>query len=233
MRYLSRRLLQAVFLLFGVSVLTFLFSSLAPGNYLDEIRLNPQISSATLASLRVQYDLDRPLPLRYARWVKSIARGQLGYSFAYNSPVAPLLSVRARNTLLLTLTSTLLAWALALPLGVWSAEKLGRLPDRALSLVAATLMVIPDLVLALGLLILAARSVSRTYRPSENFAIWSCTWRYRLPRWCYRHSQSWCGMSVPQWQRHSAHRLCARLWRTAFRVANCSIATRFALRPIR
>jgi peptide/nickel transport system permease protein len=115
MRYLSRRLLQAVFLLFGVSVLTFLFSSLAPGNYLDEIRLNPQISSATLASLRVQYDLDRPLPLRYARWVKSIARGQLGYSFAYNSPVAPLLSVRARNTLLLTLTSTLLAWALALP----------------------------------------------------------------------------------------------------------------------
>jgi peptide/nickel transport system permease protein len=158
MRYLLRRLLQAAFLLFGVSILTFLFSSLAPGNYLDDMRLNPQISSATLASLRAQYDLDRPLPLRYARWVKSIARGDLGYSFAYNSAVAPLLSVRARNTLLLTLTSTLIAWALALPLGVWSGEKLGRLPDRTLSLVAATLMVIPDLVLALGLLILAART---------------------------------------------------------------------------
>jgi peptide/nickel transport system permease protein len=88
----------------------------------------------------------------------SLARGELGYSFAYNSPVAPLLWIRARNTLLLTVTATLMAWALALPLGVWSARTLGRLPDRALSLVTALLLAIPDLVLALGLLILAARS---------------------------------------------------------------------------
>jgi len=158
MRYLLRRLLQASFLLFGVSLLTFLFSTLAPGNYLDEMRLNPQISSATLASLRAQYELDRPLPIRYTRWVDSIAHGELGYSFAYNSPVAPLLWVRARNTLLLTLTATLFAWALALPLGVWGAEWRGQLPDRALSWITATLMVVPDLVLALGFLILAARS---------------------------------------------------------------------------
>ena len=158
MRYLLRRLLQATFLLICVSFLTFLFSTLAPGNYLDEMRLNPQISSATLASLRAQYDLDRPLPWRYVRWVGSLSRGELGFSFAYNTPVAPLLAVRARNTLLLTLTSTLLAWALALPLGAWSAESLGRLPDRALSLATATLLVIPDLVLALGFLILAART---------------------------------------------------------------------------
>jgi len=158
MRFLLRRLLQAVFLLIGVSILTFLFSTLAPGNYLDEMRLNPQISAATLASLRSQYDLDRPLPLRYARWVNSIARGELGYSFAYNGPVAPLLWIRARNTLLLTSTAMLLTWALALPLGIWSAEKRGRLPDRAISLGTTTLMLIPDLALALGLLILAARS---------------------------------------------------------------------------
>lgn len=158
MRYLAGRLMQTVFLLVGVSFLTFLFSSLAPGNYLDEMRLNPQISSETLASLRAQYQLDQPLPVRYTRWAVSLARGELGYSFAYNSPVAPLLRVRARNTLLLTVTATLIAWALALPLGVWSAETLGRLPDRALSLVTALLLAIPDLVLALGLLILAARS---------------------------------------------------------------------------
>jgi peptide/nickel transport system permease protein len=158
MRYLLRRLLQGAFLLFGVSVLTFLFSTLAPGNYLDEMRLNPRISSETLASLRAQYDLDRPLPVRYARWMDSVAHGELGYSFAYNSPVAPLLLVRARNTLLLTVTATVLAWALALPLGVWSAETRGHLPDRALSWITAALMVIPDLVLALGFLILAARS---------------------------------------------------------------------------
>jgi len=158
MRYLLRRAFHAVFLLFGVSVLTFLFSALTPGNYFDEMRLNPQISPEAVAALRAQSQLDRPLPIRYAHWLSSVAHGQFGFSFAYNSPVAPLLRARARNTLLLTITATLLAWLLALPLGVWSASKLGRAPDRLLSGATATLMVIPDLVLALGLLILAVRT---------------------------------------------------------------------------
>ncbi len=158
MNYLLRRLIHGVLLLIGVSFLTFLFSTLAPGNYLDEMRLNPQISSATLADLRSHYQLDRPLPIRYARWMNSIAHGELGYSFAYNSPVAPLVWVRAQNTLLLTTTATVLAWGLALPLGIWSAKRRGRLPERVLSWATATLLVIPDLVIGLGLLILAARS---------------------------------------------------------------------------
>jgi peptide/nickel transport system permease protein len=158
MRYFLRRLMQAAFLLIGVSILTFLFSTLAPGNYFDEMRLNPQISPETVAALRAQYQLDRPLPVRYARWVNSLLRGEMGFSFAYNSPVAPLLWVRARNTLLLTFTATLIAWALALPLGIWSATTLGGFADRALSWATAALLVIPDLVLALGLLILAVRS---------------------------------------------------------------------------
>lgn len=155
MRYFLRRLIQAAFLMIGVSILTFLFSTLAPGNYFDEMRLNPQISAETVAALHAQYQLDRPLPLRYARWVNSLLHGEMGFSFAYNSPVAPLLRVRARNTLLLTVTATLVAWALALPLGIWSATTLGRVPDRSLSWATAVLLAIPDLVLALGLLILA------------------------------------------------------------------------------
>ncbi len=158
MRYFLHRFRQATFLLIGVSILTFLFSALAPGNYFDEMRLNPQISPETVAALRAQYQLDRPLPVRYVRWVNSLLHGEMGYSFAYNSPVAPLLWVRARNTLLLTVIATLMAWALALPLGIWSATTLGRVPDRALSGVTAALLVIPDLVLALGLLILAVRT---------------------------------------------------------------------------
>jgi peptide/nickel transport system permease protein len=158
MRYFLRRLMQAAFLLIGVSILTFLFSTLAPGNYFDEMRLNPQISPETVAALRAQYQLDRPLPVRYGRWVNSLLHGEMGFSFAYNSPVAPLLWVRARNTLLLAVTATLIAWALALPLGIWSATTLGRMPDRALSWATATLLVIPDLVLALGLLVLAVRT---------------------------------------------------------------------------
>jgi peptide/nickel transport system permease protein len=158
MRFLLRRTLHALFLLFGVSILTFLFSALTPGNYFDEMRLNPQISSETVAALRAQYKLDRPLPLRYMHWLNSVAHGQLGFSFAYNAPVGPLLWARARNTLLLTATATLLAWLLALPLGVWSAARFGRSPDRFLSWATAVLMVVPDLVLALGLLILAVRT---------------------------------------------------------------------------
>lgn len=158
MRYFLRRIMQAAFLLIGVSLLTFLFSTLAPGNYFDEMRLNPQTSPETVAALRAQYQLDRPLPVRYGRWVSALLRGEMGFSFVYNSPVAPLLWARARNTLLLAVTATLIAWGLALPLGIWSAATQGRLSDRALSLLTASLLVIPDLVLALGLLILAVRS---------------------------------------------------------------------------
>jgi peptide/nickel transport system permease protein len=158
MRYFLHRLMQAAFLLVGVSILTFLFSALAPGNYFDEMRLNPQISPETVAALRVQYQIDRPLPVRYGRWLNALLHGEMGFSFAYNSPVAPLLWVRARNTLLLTFTAMLIAWTLALPLGIWSATTLERLPDRALTGATAALLMIPDLVLALGLLILAARS---------------------------------------------------------------------------
>jgi peptide/nickel transport system permease protein len=158
MRYFLRRTMQAAFLLIGVSILTFLFSTLAPGNYFDEMRLNPQISPETVAALRAQYQLDRPMPVRYGRWVSSLLHGEMGFSFVYNSPVAPLLWSRARNTLLIAITATLIAWGLALPLGIWSAASFGRLPDRTLAWVTAALLVIPDLVLALGLLILAVRS---------------------------------------------------------------------------
>lgn len=158
MRYALRRIRHSLFLLFGVSVLTFLFSALTPGSYFDEMRLNPQISPETLSALRAQYQLDRPLPSRYVHWLTAVARGELGFSFAYNSPVGPLLWVRAKNTLLLAGTATILAWLIGLPLGLWSAAAFGRTPDRILSCGTAALLVVPDLVLALGLLILAVRT---------------------------------------------------------------------------
>jgi peptide/nickel transport system permease protein len=158
MPYFLRRFVHAVFLLIGVSVLGFGFTVLAPGNYFDEMRLNPQIAPETISALRTQYELDRPLPIRYAHWVSSVVRGDMGFSFAYNSPVAPLLLIRARNTLLLTITAMLLAWGIALPLGIWSAEHQGGVPDRLVSSGTAALMVIPDLALALGLLVIAVKS---------------------------------------------------------------------------
>jgi peptide/nickel transport system permease protein len=158
MRYLLRRIAHVVLLLAGVSVLTFLFTALAPGKYLDEMRLNPQIGPRTIAALRAEYGLDQPLPVRYARWAGSVLRGNLGYSFAYNSPVSSLLRVRARNTLLLAATATLLAWGLALPLGIWSAEREGGWPDHLITGATGALLILPDLVLALGLLLFAVRT---------------------------------------------------------------------------
>ena len=158
MRYFLRRSAHALLLVIGVSMLTFLFTTLAPGNYFDEMRLNPQIAPETVAALRAQYQIDRPLPARYLSWLSSALHGEMGFSFAYNTAVAPILLARARNTLLLTITATLLAWGIALPLGVWSAERRGRLPERMLSLGTAALLVIPDLGLVLGLLMFAVKS---------------------------------------------------------------------------
>lgn len=158
MRYFARRLLHGVFLLFGVSVLTFLFLALAPGNYFDEMRLDPQISAQTVAALRAQYGVDDPLPIRYLRWLRSVAGGELGYSFAYNLPAAPLLWGRAGNTLILSITATVLAWLVAIPLGVWTATRKGRAADRLTAVGTSSLLAIPDLLLALALLLLAART---------------------------------------------------------------------------
>lgn len=158
MRYMERRLIHALLLVIGASVLCFLFSNLAPGSFFDEMKLNPQISAETLAGLRAQYGMNRPLPIKYALWVKSAFQGDWGYSFSYNAPVWSLLVVRARNTLLLTGLSTLLAWLIAIPLGVWTADQSGRWPDRAVAGLTSLFMCLPELAIVLGFLYFAVRT---------------------------------------------------------------------------
>src|SRR5471030_1768666 len=158
MRYLSRRLAHGLLVLVGVSVLSFVFTALAPGDFLNEMKLDPRISSETVAALRARYGLDQPLPLQYVHWLQSVLRGELGFSFAYNRPVASLLRPRARNTLLLTLPATTLAWLIAVPLGAWSASQRGRWGDRVCAGATTALLVVPELLLALGLLMIAVRT---------------------------------------------------------------------------
>jgi peptide/nickel transport system permease protein len=158
MRFLARRLFHSIFLLLGISLLSFVFLQLAPGSFFDEMRLNPQISRQTVAQLSRQYGLDRPLPARYLSWLKAASKGDLGVSFAYNVPVAPLLWTRARNTLILTGLAMALSWMIALPLGVVSGGVRHRWIDHATTLLTSMLMVTPDLLLALGLLWLALRT---------------------------------------------------------------------------
>lgn len=178
MRYLERRIVYSILLLISASIFCFVLSDLAPGNFFDEMRLNPQISSGTVAALRSEYGLDQPLPVRYGLWVKSALRGEWGYSLAYNSPVRSLLIVRARNTLLLTGLAMLLAWLTALPLGVWIASRPGRWGDRFSMAGTSFLLAVPEIVLVLSLLFVVIRThvlpvggmVSVEF---ENLSLWS------------------------------------------------------------
>lgn len=158
MKYFGRRLAHAAFLLLGISIFSFALLQLAPGDFFTSLEMNPQVSARTIAALRTQYGLDKPLPLRYGNWLRAVLRGDLGTSFAYNRPVAPLLALRARNTLLLTGTATLLAWLLAIPFGIWSAARQGKWGDRVGGVMTSTLLTVPDLVLFLALLLLAVRT---------------------------------------------------------------------------
>jgi len=90
--------------------------------------------------------------------MKALVRGDLGYSIAYNTPVAPLLWARAKNTLLLTGTAMLLTWLIALPLGVLTAACRGRLLDKAVAVGSSLLISIPEIVIAIALLALAIRT---------------------------------------------------------------------------
>ena len=151
MKYFTRRFLHATLLLLGVSIFSFVLLQLAPGDFFSPMGLNPQMSTRTVAGLRAQYGLDQPLPIRYEHWLRAILRGDLGTSLAYNTPVAPLLAVRARNTLLLTATSMLLAWLMAIPLGMASAVQRGTWSDRVGAIATSTLLTVPDLVLFLAI----------------------------------------------------------------------------------
>jgi peptide/nickel transport system permease protein len=152
---IASRLAQTLLLIFGVSVLAFLFIDLAPGKYLEEMRLNPQISQRTLAALRAEYGLDRPLAVRYALWLRSVARGEFGFSFAYNSPVWPLLKTRAWNTLMLTVTTMLCSWLIAVPVGILAAVRVGRWQDRISAVSTTVLLATPDVLVGLALLAFA------------------------------------------------------------------------------
>src|SRR5262249_13138736 len=149
------RLVRTLFLIFGVSVLAFILMDMAPGKYLEEMKLNPQISPNTLADLRAEYGLDSSLAARYFLWLNAAAGGDFGFSFAYNCPVWPLLRVRAENTLILTVTAMLFSWAVAIPIGILAAARAGRWQDRVSALSTTFLLATPDVLLGLALLAFA------------------------------------------------------------------------------
>jgi peptide/nickel transport system permease protein len=158
MRYLAGRLIHALLLVAAVSLLAFLLAQLAPGDYFSELRNDPRVSPETVERLRTEAGLDRSILTRYVSWVTSLMHGDFGFSVAYAGPVTPLLASRVGATLLLTLTSTVLAWLLAVPLGIWNATLRGTAWNGAVKAAIAVLLSIPELVLAIALLLLALKT---------------------------------------------------------------------------
>ncbi|MEJ7554332.1 MAG: ABC transporter permease [Aquificaceae bacterium] len=156
--FLLYRLLQAFITLLGVTFLSFLIIKLAPGDYLDQLKLNPQISPETIEALKRQYGLDQNLLLQYIKWLTSALRFDLGYSFQYHAPVSQLIGERIWNTLLLTATSTVLSWLIAVPLGLLAGLKEGTWIDRLIRAYSYVFMSFPSFFLAFIILVLVSKT---------------------------------------------------------------------------
>jgi peptide/nickel transport system permease protein len=154
--FLVRRLLHMIPILLGVSLLTFLLMALAPGDYYTQLAHNPQITPEKVAELRAKQHLDKPWFVRYAYWLKDAAHGDLGYSIAYKIPVSGLIFGRLWNTFILSFGALVLAWAVAVPLGIWAAVNKDSWVDRLCGMIAFVGLSVPDLLLALLALMFAA-----------------------------------------------------------------------------
>jgi peptide/nickel transport system permease protein len=154
--FLFKRLLHLIPLLLGVSLLTFLLMTLSPGDYYTALSQNPQISPETLAHLKARFHLGEPWYVHYFYWLKNILHGDFGYSMAYKIPASSLIFERLGNTFLLSFSALILAWGVAIPLGIWAAVKKDSWADRACSLVAFIGLSVPDVLLSLLALWFAA-----------------------------------------------------------------------------
>jgi len=135
----------------GVTLISFLIIKLAPGDFLDQLKLNPQISPETIERLRKIYGLDQPVLIQYLKWLKSAVFFDLGYSFQYHAPVTELIAERVPNTLLLSVSSALISWTLAIPLGMIAAFNEGRKIDRLIQAYAYSFMSVPSFFLAFSM----------------------------------------------------------------------------------
>ena len=176
-RFLIKRLLNMIPLIVGITFLSFLVMSLAPGNFLTNLKLNPAISPQVIRQLEAQFGLDRPLLVRYAKWLWQVMHLNLGISMSYRVNVTSLIAARAFNTVILALASMIFAWAVAIPIGIVVAVKQNSIWDRVLSFVAFFGMSVPNFFLAFLMMYLALRTgwfpVGATFSPYyESLGAW-------------------------------------------------------------
>jgi peptide/nickel transport system permease protein len=151
--YLARRTAQAIVVVIGVMVLTFVLIHLIPGSA-ARAALGVHATSTRVAIFNTAYGLDQPLYTQFADYVGQLLRGNLGISYTTQQPVSALIAQRLPGDVLLLGTSTVLAVAIAIPMGIYQAVKRSRLSDQLLDAVSFTLYTMPDFFVAFVLIAL-------------------------------------------------------------------------------
>ncbi len=155
-RYIIKRLLQAIPLLLGIATITFFIVHLAPGDPMDmylEPRFRRQIDPEVIELIRQKYGLDQPIHVQYVKWLGNLARGDLGESFRYRRPVTSLMWERVPYTLQLAVLALLFDALFGIALGILSAVKQYSLVDKSVTLGSLIIYSIPGFWLALMLVL--------------------------------------------------------------------------------
>ena len=129
-RYTLRRAVTSVFVLFGVSVVTYLMMYLTPGDPAELVlRAQTVHDQAAVERFREQYRLDEPVWRQYGHWLWDVLHGDFGRSYVTNRPVSAMLVDNAPSTAILAVAAMVIALAIAVPAGVISAVHKGQVPD--------------------------------------------------------------------------------------------------------
>lgn len=181
--YILRRILYMIPTLIAVSVVSFVIITLPPGDFVDTLVVEARqrgevITEQEEAGLRRFYGLDDGWLLQYGKWMRNIiVSGNFGYSFRWQLPVSDLIWQRLSMTFVVSFSSLLFVWIVAIPIGVLSAVKQYSLADYVATVIGFIGLAIPNFLLALVLMYISFRyfgqSVGGLYSPEYVVAPWS------------------------------------------------------------
>jgi peptide/nickel transport system permease protein len=159
-KYIVIRTLAMIPTLFLISVLVFLIIELPPGDYFEsyvsELRaLGEDADLAEIEMLRERYGFDQPQIVRYLRWAGGMLTGDFGYSFEYRLPVSEVVGDRLWLTIVLSFLTILFTWALAFPIGIYSATHQYSWGDYGLTFLGLVGIAVPNFMLALVMMYFA------------------------------------------------------------------------------
>ncbi|QQP70768.1 ABC transporter permease [Carnobacterium sp. CS13] len=150
-KYILKRLMIAVPVLFMVSIFSFVIINLAPGNPVD-LYVAPDATAEQIEATKTALGLDQPLPVQYIKWITNLLQGNLGFSYSTRQPVAAILFSRVSPTLQLMGISLAVGYLVAIPLGIYSAVKKNTWVDYLITSNSFLGVSVPNFFLGLGLI---------------------------------------------------------------------------------